>query len=280
MNLRALGTAAVAATLLIGLVPSGAYADPDPTVSSTPTSTPAETPAPVDTPAPAETPAPVETPTPAPSTPARTTDAEPLAISLDQPATSWEDRPLTFTGKLNNGAVGWYITLWQALPSGWTLRGNTKSTTGGAYKLTYTAPSAIHTTFRVAIGPAFYGAPAISPAVIGTAQDRKIVIDTPAASYVTLGGVAATGHITPAEPGLEVVLQDPVGSGQWRWLTSVKVDAKGNFRLKIPDNFPHTRTVRVVSRGVPAAAVEVSASARYVIKAALNPKVYAVGRDA
>jgi hypothetical protein len=269
MNLRVVGTAVLAGALLIGLLPGGAYADPDPTVSSTPTSTPAET----ATPAPS-TPAPS---TPAPSTPARTTAAEPLAISLDQPATSWEDRPLTFTGKLNNGAVGWYITLWQALPSGWTLRGNTKSTTGGAYKLTYTSPNAIHTTFRVAIGPAFYGAPAISPAVIGTAQDRRIVIDTPAASYVTLGGVAATGHITPAEPGLEVVLQDPVGSGKWRWLTSVKIDAKGNFRLKIPDNFPHTRTVRVVSRGVPAAAVEVSASARYVIKAALNPKVYAVG---
>jgi hypothetical protein len=93
---------------------------------------------------------------------------------------------------------------------------------------------------------------------------------------VTLGGTAATGHITPAEPGLEVVLQDPIAGGKWRWLTSVKVDASGNFRLPVPDNFPHTRTVRVVSRGVPATAVEVSATARYVIKAALNPKVYAV----
>jgi hypothetical protein len=290
MHLRIPGAAVVAATLLIGLIPTAAFADPDPSlpITSTPTAattpeiTPTTTPPSTPTETPAETPAetppqtPVQTPTTAPSKPSSTAAADALSISLDQPATSWEDRPLTFTGKLSNGAVDWYISLWQALPSGWTLRSSTKSTAGGAYRMTYTPTTPIHTTFRAVIGPKFYGAPAISPARIGTAQDRRIVINTPAASYVTLTGVAATGHITPAEPGLEVVLQDLLGSGTWRWLTSVKIDASGNFRLPIPDNFPHTRTVRVVSRGVPSTAVEVSASARYVIKAALNPKVYAV----
>jgi hypothetical protein len=199
-----------------------------------------------------------------------------LAISLNQPAISWEDRPLVFSGKLSNGAVDWYISLWQALPSGWTLRGATKSTAGGAYKISYTPTTPIRTTFRTVIGPKFYGAPAMSPAVIGTAQDRRIVVNKPAASYITLTGVAVTGHTVPAEPGLEVVLQDLLGSGKWRWLTSVKVDAGGNFRLPVPDNFPSSRTVRVVSRGVPSTAVEVSPTAWVVIKAGLNPKVYAV----
>ncbi|WP_238165733.1 M15 family metallopeptidase [Kribbella caucasensis] len=199
-----------------------------------------------------------------------------MGISLAQPATSWEDRPLVFSGQLSNGAVDWYISLWQALPSGWTLRGATKSTAGGAYKISYTPTTPIRTTFRTVIGPKFYGAPAMSPAVIGTAQDRRIVINKPAASYITLTGVAVTGYTVPAEPGLEVVLQDLLGSGKWRWLTSVKVDAKGNFRLPVPDNFPSSRTVRVVSRGVPSTAVEVSPTAWVVIKAGLNPKVYAV----
>ena len=183
---------------------------------------------------------------------------------------------MVFSGKLSNGAVDWYISLWQALPSGWTLRGATKSTAGGAYKISYTPTTPIHTTFRTVIGPKFYGAPAMSPAVIGTAQDRRIVVNKPAASYITLTGVAVTGHTIPAEPGLEVVLQDLLGSGKWRWLTSVKVDASGNFRLPMPDNFPSSRTVRVVSRGVPSTAVEVSPTAWMVIKAGLNPKVYAV----
>ncbi|ADB30957.1 hypothetical protein Kfla_1863 [Kribbella flavida DSM 17836] len=199
-----------------------------------------------------------------------------LGISLAQPVTVWEDRALTFSGRLSNGAQKWYISLWQALPGGWVLRGATQSTTGGAYRITYTPTTAIRTTFRTVIGPKFYGAPAMSPAVIGTALDRKIVVTKPAASYVTLTGVAVTGSLVPAEPGREVVLQDRLGNGAWRWLTSVKADAAGRFRLRMPDNFPSSRTVRVVSRGVPAAAVEVSPTAWIVIKAGLNPKVYAV----
>lgn len=287
MARRALPTVAVVA--LLALLPITAYAEDTPGVPTTVTSTPE---VPVSTPAVPETstpvvpetstpPAPEQTATPAspgtqtpPKPPAAA--AEALAISLDQPATTWEDRPMTFTGKLNNGAVNWYLSLWQALPSGWTLRGATQSTAGGNYKITYTPTGPIHTTFRVVVGPKFYGTPAMSPARIGTAQDRRIVVTKPAASYVTLTGVAVTGTTVPAEPGLEVVLQDLLGSGAWRWLTSVKTDAKGNFRLLVPDNFPSSRTVRVVSRGVPTPNVEVSNSAYVVIKAGLNPKVYAV----
>ena len=281
MTLRILGTT-VAAAMIIAVIPAGAFAvddiTPTPTISPTVSPSASVSPSVASTPTVSNTPA---TPSPSPSEPTPTPVGTPeaaaaLGISLDQPANAWEDRPLTFTGKLSNGATDWYISLWQALPSGWVLRGATHSTTGGAYKITYTSASPSRTTFRTVIGPAFYGAPAISPAVIGTVVDRKIVINQPAASYVTLTGVAVTGHLTPSEPGREVVLQDLLGSGTWRWLTSVKVDANGNFRLPVPDNFPSNRLVRVVSRGVPAAWVEVSATARVVIKAALNPKVYAV----
>jgi hypothetical protein len=274
MDLRTLGPAVLAAVLLIGLLPAGAAAADGPATPTPATATPVTPSEPTPAESPATSPStPTSTPTTTTGTPAA---AAALSISLDQPAASWEDRPLTFTGKLSNGATDWYISLWQALPSGWTLRSSTKSTAGGAYRMTYTPTTPINTTFRTVIGPKFDGAPAMSPARIGTAQDRRIIVDKPAASYITLNRVAATGHTTPAEPGLEVVLQDLLGNGTWRWLTSVKVDAKGNYRLPIPDNFPHTRTIRVVSRGVPAAAVEVSASARYVIKAALNPKAYTV----
>jgi hypothetical protein len=200
----------------------------------------------------------------------------PLAISLNQPATTWEDRPLTFTGTLSNGATNWYISLWQALPSGWVLRGATKSTAGGAYKITYTSAAPIRTTFRTVIGPKIPGAPAISPARVGTAQDRRITLTKPAAAYTVLTGVAVTGTLTPAEPGRQVVLQDRLGNGVWRWLTLGTVSANGNFRLAVPDNFPSRRSVRVVTRGVPTTAVEVSAATVVTIKAALNPKVYAV----
>ncbi|MGC4943633.1 M15 family metallopeptidase [Kribbella sp. DT2] len=275
---------------LLALLPLNAHAEVAPSVpTGTPVSTavapeatppaateeatpaPDETPAPTDKPVEPPTTSPTETPTKQPSL-----AAAPLAISLDQPATTWEDRPLSFTGKLNNGAVNWYLSLWQALPGGWTLRGATKSTAGGAYKIAYTPTGPIRTTFRVVVGPKFYGTPAMSPARIGTAQDRRIVITKPAASYVALTGVAVTGTTVPAQAGLEVVLQDLLGSGAWRWLTSVKTDAKGNFRLPFPDNFPSGRSVRVVSRGVPTTAVEVSASAYVVVKAGLNAKVYAV----
>lgn len=199
-----------------------------------------------------------------------------MTISLDQPATAWEDRPLTFTGKLSSGAANTNVTLWQALPGAWVLRGSAQTTAGGAYRITYTSTYAMRTTFIVAVGPKIVGAAALSPTRIATALDRKIIINKPAASYITLTGVAVTGYLTPSEPGREVVLQDLVSGGKWRWLTSVKVDAKGNFRLPFPDNFPSNRAVRVVSRGVPATAVEVSLAARVIVKAGLNAKVYAV----
>jgi hypothetical protein len=211
-----------------------------------------------------------------PVSPPKQAAAVPLTISLDPPPETWEDRPLTFKGKLGNGATKWYISLWQALPGRWVLRGSTQSTAGGAYKITYTSAGPTRTTFITVIGPKVSGAPAISPKRIGTAKDRKITLAKPAAAYTVLTGVAVTGTLTPAEPGRQVVLQDRLGSGAWRWLKVSTVDAKGNFRLAVPDNFPSRRTVRVVTRGVPAAAVEVSAAAAVTIKAALNPKVYTV----
>jgi hypothetical protein len=200
----------------------------------------------------------------------------PLAISLDQPATTWEDRPLTFKGRLSNGASNWYISLWQWLSPRWVLRGATRSTAGGAYKITYTSAGPTKTTFRTEIGPKISSPPAISPPRTGTALNRTITLTKPAAAYTVLTGVAVTGTLTPAEPGRQVVLQDRLASGAWRWLKLGTVDAKGKFRLAVPDNFPSKRAVRVVTRGVPATAVEVSAAAVVTIRAALDPKVYPV----
>jgi hypothetical protein len=211
-----------------------------------------------------------------PVSPPKQVAAVPLTISLDQPPETWEDRPLTFKGKLSNGATNWYISLWQALPGRWVQRGSTQSTAGGAYKITYTSAGPIRATFITVIGPKVSGAPATSLQRIGTALDRRITLVKPATAYTVLTGVAVTGTLTPAEPGRQVVLQDRLGSGAWRWLKVSTVDAKGNFRLAVPDNFPSRRTVRVVTRGVPAAAVEISAAATVTIKAALNPKVYTV----
>lgn len=268
MTLARLGSTVALAALVLGFAPAGAVADDatpsvSPTISTTDPTTPSPPPATVTPP--------VETPVSPPKQAAAA-----LTITLNQPPTTWEDRPLTFTGKLSNGATNWYISLWQALPGRWVQRGATQSTAGGAYKITYTSAGPIRTTFITVIGPKVSGAPAISPQRIGTALDRKITLTKPATAYTVLTGVAVTGTLTPAEPGRQVVLQDRLGSGAWRWLTLSTVDAKGNFRLTVPDNFPSTRSVRVVTRGVPAAAVEVSAAAVVTIKAALNPKVYAV----
>jgi hypothetical protein len=274
VKLARLGSTVALAALVLGLTTARAIADNGtpsvpPTISTTDPTTP---------PPPATTtpPPPSATLTPPQVSPPKQAAAVPLSISLNQPATSWEDRPLTFTGKLSNGVSKWYISLWQALPSGWVLRGSTQSTAGGAYKITYTPPGPIRTTFITVIGPKIPGAPAKSPARVGTALDRKITLAKPAPAYTVLTGVAVTGTLTPAEPGRQVVLQDRLGSGAWRWLTASAVGANGNFRLAVPDNFPSSRSVRVVTRGVPASAVEVSAGAVVTIRAALNPKVYAV----
>jgi hypothetical protein len=273
--LARLGSTITAAALILGwLAPVGtaaaAGADETPTPVTSPAVDPTTSP-PSDPP----TSTPTSTPSSTPVKPPQTAAAA-LAISLDQPALSWEDRPIVFTGKLSNGATNWYISLWQATPSGWVQRGYAQSTTGGAYRITYTSGSPIRSTFITAIGPKVYGAPALSPARIGTAQDRRLTLNTPAPAYTVLTGVAVTGKLTPAEPGREVVLQDRLGNGTWRWLRLSKVDAAGNFRLPVPDNFPSSRSVRVVTRGIPAAAVEVSNSVVVTIKAYLNPKVYPV----
>ena len=275
----------VAVALVLGVVPVGAaQADDDPTVTPSSTSpsgtTTAETPPPSTTPPPVvespRSPAAVEEPTPTPTpTPAPTPAAE-WSITLDQPAAAWEDKPTAFTGKISKPITGSYITLWQRVPGAWVLRGSTRTTTGGVYKFSYTSAYPGTLAFRTMIGVKAETALAISDYRSVLFQDRKIVLNTPAAWYATLTGVSVTGKMVPAEPGKELALQDYLGSGKWRLLNIAKMDAKGNFRLRVPDDLPSTRTVRVVTRYVSQPEMEYSGLAKIVIKAALNPKVYAV----
>ncbi|MDX3004620.1 M15 family metallopeptidase [Kribbella solani] len=229
------------------------------------------------TPAPPTTATP-PTPTPAVSTPApvATTPAPEWSISLDQPAASWEDGPTVFTGKLSKPITGSYVTLWQRVPGAWVLRASTRTTAGGAYRFNYVSPSTGTWAFRTMIGVKAETALAISPYRTVPIQDRKIVINPPASWYATLTGVSVTGRTVPAEPRQELALQSYLGSGKWQLLGVTTVDAKGNFRFRVPDDLPATRTVRVVTRKVSQSAMEYSGLATIVIKAVLNPKVYAV----
>jgi hypothetical protein len=272
----------VVGVLLLGMVPVGtAQAADDPSV--TPSSPATETPA-TETPPPAvaTTPDPsVVTPPPAAETPTVTptpaaTPTPAWSITLDQPAASWEDKPTVFTGKISQPITGSYITLWQRVPGAWVLRGSTRTTAGGVYKFSYISAYTGSWAFRTMIGVKDTTALAISAYRTVPIQDRKIVINTPAAWYATLTGVSVTGRMTPAESGKELALQDYLGSGKWRLLSIAKMDAQGNFRLRVPDDLPSTRTVRVLTRYVSQPAMEYSGLAKIVIKAALNPKVYAV----
>ncbi|MGW7680405.1 M15 family metallopeptidase [Kribbella sp. NPDC054772] len=198
------------------------------------------------------------------------------SITLDQPAASWEDRPTVFTGKISQAITGSYITLWQRVPGAWVLRASTRTTAGGVYRFSWTSAYTGSWAFRTMIGVKAETALAISDYRTVPIQDRKIVINTPAAWYATLTGVSVTGKMVPAEPGKELALQDYLGSGKWRLLNVATMDAKGNFRLRVPDDLPSTRTVRVVTRNVSQTAMEYSGLATIVVKAAMNPKVYAV----
>ncbi|HEY3558073.1 MAG TPA: M15 family metallopeptidase [Kribbella sp.] len=198
------------------------------------------------------------------------------SITLDQPAASWEDRPTVFTGLISRAITGSYITLWQRVPGAWVLRASTRTTTGGVYRFSYVSAYPSTSAFRTMIGVKAETALAISAYRTASIQDRRIVVNTPASWYATLTGVSVTGKLVPAEPGKELALQQYLGSGKWGLLNIATMDAKGNFRLRIPDNLPSTRTVRVVTRYVAQPAMEYSALAKIVIKAALNPKVYAV----
>jgi hypothetical protein len=196
---------------------------------------------------------------------------------MDQPAASWEDKPTVFTGTVNRPITGMYVTLWQRLPGPtWVRRAATRTTEGGAYRLSYVAPTPGTWAFRTMIGVAADTAHAISPSMNVPIQDRRIVLNAPAAWYATLTGVSVTGRMTPAEPGKQLGLQVYQGSGRWGLLAISTMDAKGNFRIRVPDNLPATWTVRVVTRYVTQSAMEYSGLARIVIKAAMNPKVYAV----
>jgi hypothetical protein len=284
MRLRFCGVALV---LLLGVVPVGvAQADEGPSVTpavTTPTETPAETQAVEPTPTPAPTPAPTPTSTPTPA-PAKTAAVDPptptptpeWSISLDQPPASWEDKPTVFTGKISKPITGSYITLWQRVPGAWVLRASTRTTTGGVYRFSYTSAATGTWAFRTMIGVKDTTALAISAYRTVPIQDRKIILNPPAAWYATLTGVSVTGRMVPAEPGKELALQTYLGGGKWALLSIGTMDAKGNFRLRVPDDLPATRTVRVVTRSVPQAAMEYSGLATVVVKAAMNPKVYAV----
>ncbi|MDX6292200.1 MAG: hypothetical protein QOH50_1275, partial [Kribbellaceae bacterium] len=112
MTLARLGSTVALAALVLGLTPAGAVADDGsprvpPTIAATD-----QTPQPTATTTPPPPSPTVETPV----SPPKQVAAVPLTISLDQPPETWEDRPLTFKGKLSNGATNWYISLWQALP--------------------------------------------------------------------------------------------------------------------------------------------------------------------
>lgn len=226
------------------------------------------TPTPTTPPVAAAEEAPTPTPTPA--------VAAEWSIVLNQPAATWEDRPTVFTGKISKPITGSYITLWQRVPGAWVRRASTRTTAGGVYKFTYTSAYAGTWAFRTMIGVQAETALAISPYQVAQIRDRRIVLDKPAPWYATLTGASVTGRMTPAEPGKELALQDYLGSGRWRLLAIGKMDAYGKFRLRVPDNIPATRTVRVVTRWVSQPAMEYSGLATIVVKAALNPKVYAV----
>ncbi|WP_350278115.1 M15 family metallopeptidase [Kribbella sp. HUAS MG21] len=230
---------------------------------------PSPSPTPTPTPSPSPTPTPTETPT-------SKAAAAAWSITLDQPAASWEDRPTVFTGKISQPITGSYITLWQRVPGAWVLRAATRTTTGGVYRFSYVSAYTGTWAFRTMIGVKAETALAISDYRTVPIQDRKIVVNTPAPWYATLTGVSVTGKMVPAEPGKELALQEYLGSGRWRLVNIAKMDAAGNFRLRMPDDLPATRTVRVVTRYVTQSEMEYSAPATIVIKAALNPKVYAV----
>ncbi|TDX03758.1 M15 family metallopeptidase [Kribbella sp. VKM Ac-2566] len=252
---------AVAVLLSLGSV-GVAYADESPSPSVTPTASPTETPTPTATPTPAPKPA--------------VTPAAAWSITLDQPAASWEDKPTVFTGKISQPITGSYITLWQRVPGAWVLRASTRTTAGGVYRFSFVSAYTGTWAFRTMIGVKAETALAISDYRTVPIQDRKILISTPASWYATLTGVSVTGRMVPAEPGKELALQEYLGSGVWRLLNIATMDAGGNFRLRVPDDLPKTRTVRVVTRSVAQSAMEYSGLATIVIKAALNPKVYAV----
>ncbi|MDX6259855.1 MAG: hypothetical protein QOH84_1543 [Kribbellaceae bacterium] len=274
MKARALGSAAIVAALCLGLVPAAATAASAAENPTPPTTPPAAAEVTTPTPAPAEPPT---TPTPPPApTPTVTTPAA-LPITLNQPANTWEDRPITFAGRLETGLASWYLTLWQKQGASWVLRGSTRTIANGAYKFLYTLPTPGAATFRVVIGVKNPGTLGISPDRTVNVLDRTLVMNKPAASYTVLTGVKMTGKLTPPEPGKKLVgLQDRYG-GAWRTLTSAWIAANGTFAVPVPDNLPATKTVRVVTLGGAATAAEVSGYAVITIKALLNAKVALVG---
>jgi hypothetical protein len=271
----------VVGIVLLGLVPVGAaQADDDPTAHPSTTTPSTVTPPPATSPTvtpPTVTPPAKAATAPPPAAEATVTPQKRTwSITLDQPAAAWEDLPTVFGGKINRPFAGLYVTLWQRVPGAWVLRATTRTVSGGGYKFSYVAPYTGTSAFRTMIGVKDTSALAISADRTVTIQDRTIVINKPAAWYATLTGVSVTGHLTPAQPGKELGLQRYLSGGKWALVSVAKMDSRGNFRLRIPDDLPTTLTVRVITRYVSQPAMEYSANATIVIKADLNPKVYAV----
>ncbi|WP_343980623.1 M15 family metallopeptidase [Kribbella koreensis] len=279
MKARALGSAAFTAVLCLALIPAVATAaetpPPSTPVATQPAAPPAAAEATTPTPAPADEP--TTPPVPPPPTTPPPTPAVATPITLNQPANTWEDRPITLAGRMESGLANWYLTLWQKQGTTWVLRGATRTIADGAYKFLYTWPAPGAATFRVVIGNKNPGTLGTSPDRTVNVLDRTLVMDKPAATYTVLTGVKMTGKLTPPEPGKKLVgLQDRYG-GKWRTLTSAWIAANGTFAVPVPDNLPATKTVRVITLGVPAASVEASGYAVITIKALVNAKVALVG---
>lgn len=248
---------------------------PTPTTpSATPTTTPPTTPtSPPDSPTVSPTPT-VPVPTSRPSSLPETTA---FGLTFDPPstATRWEDRPVSFTGRISTRAAGWFISLWQNTASGWVRRGVTRTGTGGYYRVGYTPTWPGRPTLLTAVGPSLQSGLGRSPIRSVTISDRKVILVRPAAVYTAQTGVALAGRVVPAVPGRWVTL-DFLYGGRWRGLRSAQANASGWFRIRVPDNYPARWTIRARTVERPSTAVEVSAAVRFEVRAYLNPKVTGV----
>ncbi|HEY3005209.1 MAG TPA: M15 family metallopeptidase [Kribbellaceae bacterium] len=293
--IRATGVGLAVSGLLVAALigmPARASSSGAPTASASdsPTGSPAESPAPSPTQTPTstgpvsppesrtqgETVSPSESATPT----ATTTSTEPAAaqssvvLTLDAPSpqSQWEDRPVRLTGRLSNGA-SWSVSLWRLISTGWVRIGYVKANEG-AFALTVRPPSPSTWTVKAVLGDEPTD-PVQSELRRFTVMNRSITLDTPASAYMALSGVTMTGHVTPAQKSLGVILEFRYGTG-WRGLKLGYTDAYGRFRIRVPDNFPYHWVVRARTVESPSTAIEYSGTGTFDVKAYLWPKVYAV----
>jgi D-alanyl-D-alanine carboxypeptidase len=187
----------------------------------------------------------------------------------------WEDRPIAFTGRFSRGTSGWFVSLWQLGPSGWVLRGATRTVAGGAYTIRHVPPAPGRPIFRTVVGGQPESTIAEASPLSVPIGDRRVTLSRPATAYAALTGVTLTGSVVPAESGRQVML-DYASGGRWRALRSASTDGAGRFRIRVPDDFPYRWVVR--ARTVERAA-EYSGVQRFEVRAYLTPRLYAVDRD-